>query len=107
MNDNQLDEYCNTIAEDICRDARDWDQALDWAHESADSSEYAIYIHKAHELCQSCDISQGEEFAQDCFGDKFKTYDELACLIAYGEIRARVEARVWAIFEEREAEEVA
>ena len=29
INDFTLDEYCNDIAQEICRDAQDEDQALD------------------------------------------------------------------------------
>jgi hypothetical protein len=43
LNDFTLTEYCNDIAQEICRDASDEDQAMDWASESADSSEYVIY----------------------------------------------------------------
>lgn len=102
MNDNQLNEYCRSIAEDIVRDANSEDQALDWASEAADSSEYAIYIHKAHELCQNCNITQGEDFVAESFPHQAMTYDEIACLIAYGEIDARVRAFVWKLWQEKE-----
>lgn len=102
MNDNYLNEYCRSIAEEIVRDANSEDQALDWAREAADSSEYAIYIHKAHELCQNCDITQGEEFVAEFFSDEAMTYDEMACRIAYGEIDARVSAFVWELWQEKE-----
>ena len=104
LNDYALTEYCNSIAEEICRDARDMDQAMDWASESADSSEYVIYYAKAHELCRNCDISQGEYFIADCYSDCPMTYDEMACRIAYGEIDARVRAKVYEIFQTREDE---
>jgi len=103
INDYALTEYCNAIAHEICRDASDEDQAMDWALESADGSEYVIYYAKAHELCRECDITQGEDFVADCFGDVPMTYDEMACRIAYGEIDARIRAAVYQIFAEREA----
>ena len=102
LNDYALTEYCNSIAEDICRDATDMDQAMDWASESADSSEYAIYYAKAHMLCQNCDTTQGEDFIADCYSDCPMTYDEMACRIAYGEIDARVRAKVCEIFDQRD-----
>mgnify|MGYP005995793357 CR=1 FL=1 len=102
--DFQLTEYCNEIAADIARDASDHEQATDWAHESADGSEHVIYTYKAHQVCQNCDIQQGEEFFADCYDDTHgKSYDEIASIMAYGEIRARIEARLYEIFEEREA----
>lgn len=102
MNNHHLDEYCRSIAEDIVRDADSECQALDWASEAADSSEYAIYIHKAHELCQNCDITQGEEFVAECFPNEAMTYDETACRIAYGEIYSRVCVFVGELWQEKE-----
>lgn len=103
INDFTLTEYCNDIAQEICRDASDEDQAMDWAHESADGSEYVIYYAKAHELCRNCDTTQGEDFVADCFSGESMTYDEMACRIAYGEIDARIRAAIYEIFAEREA----
>ena len=102
MNDYQLDEYCRSVAEDIVRDARDLDQAMDWASESADGSEYVIYYHKAHELCQNCSTDQGEDFVAECWADTPMTYDEIACRIAYGEIDARIRNFVWQLWQEKE-----
>jgi len=102
MNDNQLNEYCRSIAEEIVRDAKTECQAMDWARESADSSEYVIYYHKAHELCQNCDIAQGEEFVAECFPNEVMTYDEIACRIAYGEIDSRICSFVWQLWQEKE-----
>lgn len=104
MNDYQLDEYCRSIAEDIVRDAKSEEQALDWASESADGSEYVIYYHKAHELCQNCNTDQGEDFVAECWADTPMTYDEIACRIAYGEIDARIRNFVWQIWQEKEGE---
>jgi hypothetical protein len=82
-----------------------FEQAIDWAHESADGSEYAIYYYKAHTLCQTCNIEQGEDFFSECYGGEHgKSYDDIACIMAYGEINARICARLWQIFEEREEE---
>ena len=98
LNDFNLTEYCDDIAQDICRDASDIDQAMDWASESADSSEYVIYYAKAHELCHGCDTTQGEDFVADGFSDVPMTYDEMACRIAYGEIDARIRTAVHNLF---------
>jgi len=102
--DSQLTEYCDGIAEDIARDASDFEQATDWAHESADGSEHVIYTYKAHQVCQNCDTDNGLEFFNDCYGNEHgKSYDEIATIMAYGEIRARIQSRLWEIFEERDA----
>ena len=103
MNDYQLTEYCNGIADDIARDARDLDQACEWACQSADGSEYVIYTYKAHKLCLDCNVDAGEEFVAD-IGEPLDgwTYNGFASAIAYGEIRNRIEVALWAIFEARE-----
>ena len=103
LNDYALTEYCNDIAEEIARDADSLEQAIDWAHESADGSEHVIYYAKAHQLCQNCDTMQGEDFVAQCFDQTPMTYDDMACRIAYGEIDARISARLWEIFEGKEA----
>ena len=100
INDFWLTEYCNDIARDITRDARDFEQAMDWASESADGSEYVIYTYKAHTLCQNCDVSQGQEFVRDCYGDGFLDYDKQASAIAYGEILCRVQSAINSNFEQ-------
>ena len=107
MNDYQLTEYCNDIAADIARDASDINQAMDWATESADGSEYVIYTYKAHKLCLDCNTDQGEDFLSECYGygdgdGHGKSYDELASIIAYGEIQARIQSAIWSIFQDKE-----
>jgi len=105
MQDYDLTQYCNDIAEEIARDASDIEEAIDWAHESADGSEYVIYYAKAHDVCQNCNIDQGEDFFSECYGGEHgKSYDDIAAIMAYGEINARICARLWEIFEEREEE---
>jgi len=103
MNDFQLTEYCNGIAQEIARDARDFQQATEWAAESADGSEYVIYTYKAHKLCLDCNVDAGEEFVAD-IGEPVHgwTYDGFASAIAYGEIRNRIEIALWDIFQARE-----
>ena len=106
MNNLYLTEYCNDIAAEIARDASDFEQATDWAHESADGSEYVIYYHKAHDVCQNCNIEQGEDFFSDCYGNEhgIMSYDEIACIMSYGEINSRICSKLWEIFEARESE---
>lgn len=89
INDFWLDHYCTQIAHDIAIDARDFEQAMDWAHESADSSEYVIYTYKSHAVCQQCSVDNGKEFVRDCYPDAWLDYDAQASAIAYGEILAR------------------
>ena len=102
-NTYQLTEYCNDIATEIARDASNIDQAMDWAMERADGSEYVIYTYKAHKLCLDCNTEQGEDFFSEFYdGDHGKSYDEIASIIAYGEIIARIQSAIWSIFEDKE-----
>lgn len=98
--DYQLTEYATEIAREITRDARDFEQAIDWARESADGSEHVIYTYKAHALCQACDVTQGRELVRDCYPDAFLDYDEQASVTAYGELLARIERALNANFEQ-------
>ena len=99
INDFWLTEYCNEIARDISRDARDFEQAMDWASESADGSEYVIYTYKAHMLCQNCNVDNGREFVRDCYGETWLEYDQQASAIAYGEILCRIQSAINSNFE--------
>ena len=98
--DYHLTEYATDIARDIARDASDLEQALDWAHESADSSEHVIYTYKAHALCQACDVTQGREFVSECYPDAFLDYDQQASVIAYGELLSRIQHALNVNFEQ-------
>ena len=102
INDFWLDEYCTEIARDISRDARDYEQAMDWATESADGSEYVIYTHKAHMVCQNCNVDNGKDFLRDCYGEYGNAldYDEAASAIAYGELLTRIQSKINKHFEE-------
>jgi len=88
--DAQLDEYCAECADDILSEAPDRDTALDMAHEYADGSQYVIYTWRAHALCAGCNTDRGESFLEDVGQPDGATYDQLATLIAYGEIYARI-----------------
>ena len=103
MNDHKLDAYCDAIASEILEECEgDRDKAFDLAHEHADGSEYAIYYSKAHEVCQNCNTDNGEQFYEDCGPFADPTYDRIASIIAYGEIRCRVEAAIDAQLSNRE-----
>ena len=98
--DFQLTEYATDIARDIARDAKDFEQAMDWAHESADGSEHVIYTYKAHAVCQNCCTDEGRELVSQCYPDAWLDYDEQASAIAYGELLARIQAALNANFED-------
>lgn len=57
----------------------------DIAHQEADSWDWVIYYHYAHELCQNCSRDEAEQSIEDCggfTGDDI-TYDTIATQIAY------------------------
>jgi hypothetical protein len=104
INDYTLNEYAADIADEILRECDgDRDRAMDLAHEYADNSEWAIYYYKAHELCQNCNTDNGEEFYEDCGPWEDITYNKIATIIAYGELRARIIQAIDEKIEEREA----
>jgi len=102
LNDYKLNEYVESIVEDILEDCDDIDSAMDQAHECADGSEYVIYYARAHELCQNCNTDMGEEFVEDIGVGDNPTYESIACLIAYGELRGRIERAIHDHFEDVE-----
>lgn len=104
INDYKLDQIALDYAEEIWRDVDgDIDAATDQAHEYADGSEWVIYYHKAHELCQNCNTDHGEELLDDVGPGENPTYDGLAVLIAYGELNARINHALYELAEEAEA----
>ena len=104
INDYTLDEYAADIADEILRECEgERDDFMDRAHEAADGSEWAIYYHKAHELCQNCNTDNGQLYFEDCGPWEDVTYDRIACIIAYGELRARIEQAIDAKIDEAEA----
>lgn len=104
INDHTLNEYAADIADEIIRECDgDRDDAHDMAHEYAAYSEWAIYYHKAHELCQNCNTDNGEQFYEDCGPWEDVTYNKIATIIAYGELRARIEMAINAKIDEAEA----
>ena len=103
MNDHVLNDYALSIAQDIKTEVYDLlghkdalsiqkesDDAVTLAWEAADSSEYVIYYSKAHQICQNCDITHGENFMEECYDNKFKSYDDTAVTIAFGELHYRI-----------------
>lgn len=114
ISDNLLQKECALLAEDIFADLRraysdsapeDWrDEAFDRAHEAADGHEWIIYNHKALMICTHCDTSGGEALVYD-IGEPTSDIYKLATWIAYGEMRARIEAELSDLIDNYEPEE--
>ena len=93
-NNNELQAEAEALAEMIFNEYNLSEvDVFDAVAEVVDGSEHVIYYSKAHSICQNCDISEGEAFFRDCYGDygNSKTYDEIACIMAYGELQYRVQ----------------
>jgi len=108
INDYTLNEYAADIADEILRECDgdrelNRDDAIDMAHQHADGSEWVIYYHKAHELCQNCNTDNGEQFYEDCGPWENPTYNNIASTIAYGELRARIAQAIDAKINEADA----
>ena len=96
-NDHQLDQYAAAAARDIMEEVKQYGgEAYDMAHEHADACEHVIYYYKAHAICQNCNVENGEEFASDMDEPEDGwSYDGFAVAIAYGELRARIEQKLY------------
>jgi hypothetical protein len=120
INDHALWAECKSLAAEIFEefkrdhgadfDPEDYrDDMNDRAHETADGHAWVIYTYRAIQLCSDCDTTRGEEFLDDIGGvEKGDTFGGIACKIAYGEIRRRVEEELDEIinaYEPEEAEE--
>ena len=69
----------------------DFDEAMDFVHQSCDGHEIAIYYGKAIQFCADHDTSEGEEWLDDCgiahqSGDSFGS---IACRIAFATLLVR------------------
>lgn len=110
VHEYSLREECERIAQDIFDEAMDdldaretaedkRDDMMDRAHEDVDGHQWVIYHYRAHQVCQ-CNTDLGEAFLEDTGMPAEVTYDSLASLIAYGEMRGRVEARIQELVDE-------
>ena len=102
--DYDLDQAVAESAKYIVSDASNYDQALDWATEAADSYQEVIYYSKAHALIAGCNTEAGRLFVEDCFGGEVMDYDTLACRIVYGEIQSRLNLAVHNLWHETQVE---
>ena len=90
MNNRKLDKLAKGYARDILAEVeKNGGDARDLAHEYADGSQWVIYCDRAHELCRNCDIDDGKEYVRDTLAHAIG-YNEMASLIAYGELHARI-----------------
>ena len=113
ITDYSLTKECNSLAADIFSETiadmasdetpEDYrDDMTDRVHETVDGHQWLIYYHYAHEICLNCDTTNGEEFLEDVGLPPQPTYDNLGMSIAYGEMRARVEAELQRLIDDWE-----
>ena len=114
INDYLLQQECESIAREIVESldladdetlADRLDDAQDAAHEWADSHQWVIYHYKALMLCAHCNAEQGEAFLEDTGMPDNPTFNQLASIIAYGEMRARIEAALQEIADGEEGDD--
>ena len=109
MNNHKLDLIADGYAQEIFADMLQYevseDDARDTIWEWVDSSEHVIYYHKAHEICQNCDVSNGEAWSEDVGMPEIVTYDSLATQIAFGELLYRVTVAFDQLIEDYDEEE--
>jgi hypothetical protein len=111
ISDHNLTKECDSIAANIFVDVvaalrpgespSDYQDGMrDTAHESVDGHNWVIYTHKAVMICAHCDVSAGEEFLDDVGMPDEVTFGKLAEVIAFGEMRHRVESEIERLCEE-------
>ena len=63
----------------------DFDDAVDYIHESCDGHEVSIYYSKAIAFCAQNDTSDGEQWLEDCGGiaQGGDSFGQTACRIAF------------------------
>ena len=104
-NEYDLYQAVADSAKCIVDDADNYEQALDWASEAADSYQECIYYNKAHALIGGCNTDAGRLFVEDCYGKHHNLdYDALACAIVYGEIQSRLSLAVHNLWHETQVE---
>ena len=117
ISDRILHNECESIAKEIFAEVTaemdegetpaDYrDDMMDLAHEAADGHNWVIYNYKALKLCADCSLEYGEDFLSDVgfeWGPDSTIYS-VATMIAYGEIRGRVECILSEMIEEAETE---
>ncbi len=108
-NDYELNQFVEALAADGLRE-HDFDfdfmSVSDAAHFLTDGCEHVAYYHKAHSICQNCNISLGEQFLREIefdLSDMGNCYDEIAVIIAYGEICTRLTSVIYKTLESKEA----
>ena len=118
--DAECDELAQEIFDEMLSDMADdetpdnhMNDMMDRAHETADGHQWVIYHFYAHQVCAACNTDMGEQFLEDVGTPESPTYDSLGSMIAYGEMRGRIEAKLqeladeWEPAEEEEEEETA
>ena len=74
----------------------DWDRRRALVSELADQSEHVIDYDNAHSICQNCNITEGESYFADMYGEgPAKSYNEIATIMAFGELRARISSALY------------
>ena len=109
MNDHKLDLIAQSYAQDIFDDMLQYemseDDARDQIWEWVDGSEHVIYHRKAHDICQNCDVSEGEAWSEDIGLPEPVTYNSLATQIAFGELLYRTTVAFDTLMENYDEEE--
>lgn len=116
INDHLLTRECDQLAKDIFdeitaenpdADPDDLREEMsDRAHETADAHNWVIYNYKALMIAAHCDVTSGEQFLDD-IGFEWKqdsTIYSVAVILAYGEMRARIDAALSDLIDNHDAE---
>lgn len=99
-NDYKLDQYCEAMAHDIADAYSDeWEEREDAVYQWVDSCEYVIKSRLALQICSECSTDYGDDYLRDHWIPENTTLKEIATIVAYGEILARVQQALFQIEE--------
>lgn len=118
INDRILQKECDEIAKEIFDEMlaemsddespEDYrDEMSDRVREYADGHEWVIYNYKALMLCAHCNTDMGEDFMDDVGAPSEPDIYKLACMLAYGEMRGRIESALSDLIDNYDAGDVA
>jgi hypothetical protein len=111
ISEHAFQRGCESIAEEIIDEFKGdlkADEALadheneisDRVWEYVDGHQWVIYHYKALKIAAECNVNNGEEFLEDVGMPETPTLSSIASMVVFGEMRARVERKIYDMIRE-------
>lgn len=89
INDYTLNEEAKELAAQVLREEKEYGtDAQEMLHEMCDGHEWAIYTHKALQVCAECNTDEGEEYLEG-LGQSYTDIGAHASAVAYATLLAK------------------